>query len=112
VITHDLSILYQIADSILVMYAGQLAERAATETIIHAPRHPYTKMLISSLPKVGVRYVEEKLKGIPGTPPLLLNPPEGCRFRARCPVAFEKCAEVPPFIEVEQGHHVACWRET
>ncbi len=112
VITHDLSILYQIADSILVMYAGQLAERAETETVIHAPRHPYTKMLISSLPKVGVRYVEEKLKGIPGTPPLLLNPPEGCRFRARCPVAFEKCAEAPPFIEVEKGHHVACWRET
>lgn len=111
VITHDLSILYQIADSIMIMYAGQLAERADTRTVIHSPRHPYTKMLISSLPKVGVRYAEEKLKGIPGTPPLLLNPPRGCRFRARCPVAFEKCVEEPPFAEVEKGHRVACWRE-
>ena len=58
VITHDISILYQIADSILVMYAGQLAEKASTETIIHAPRHPYTRLLISSLPKVGVKYSE------------------------------------------------------
>jgi peptide/nickel transport system ATP-binding protein len=111
VITHDLSILYQIADSILIMYAGQLAERADTETIIHTPRHPYTKMLISSLPKVGVKRADEKLAGIPGTPPLLLNPPVGCRFRARCPVAFEKCVEEPPFMEIEKGHHVACWRE-
>lgn len=111
VITHDISILYQIADSILVMYAGQLSEKASTETIIHAPRHPYTKLLISSLPKVGVKYDEKRLEGIPGSPPLLLNPPGGCRFRERCPVAFEKCSQVPPFIEIEPGHSVACWRE-
>lgn len=111
VVTHDISILYQIADSILVMYAGQLAEKASTETIIHNPRHPYTKLLISSLPKVGVKFSETRLKGIPGSPPLLLNPPEGCRFRDRCPVAFEKCTSLPPFIEVEPGHSVACWKE-
>jgi len=111
VVTHDLSILYQIADTILVMYAGQLSEKAPTEIMIHAPRHPYTKMLISSLPRVGVRYAEEKLTGIPGKPPMLLNPPVGCRFRDRCPVAFEKCLETPPFIEVEQDHWVACWKE-
>jgi peptide/nickel transport system ATP-binding protein len=111
VITHDISILYQIADSIMIMYAGQLAEKASTEAIIHAPRHPYTKLLISSLPEVGVKYSERKLTGIPGKPPLLLNPPTGCRFRERCPAAFEKCLEVPPFIEVEKNHFVACWKE-
>lgn len=111
VITHDISILYQIADSIMIMYAGQLAEKASTEVIIHSPRHPYTRMLISSLPEVGVRYAETRLTGIPGKPPLLLDPPAGCRFRDRCPIAFEKCMEVPPFMEVGQGHYVACWRE-
>jgi peptide/nickel transport system ATP-binding protein len=111
VITHDISILYQIADSILIMYAGQMSEKASTETIIRSPRHPYTKLLISSLPEIGVRYTERKLKGIPGTPPILLNPPVGCRFRERCPVAFEKCAEVPPFLELSENHFVACWKE-
>jgi len=111
VITHDISILYQIADSIMIMYAGQLAEKASTEVIIHAPRHPYTKLLIASLPKVGVKYSEKRLTGIPGSPPLLLDPPIGCRFRERCPVAFEKCLDVPPFIEIEKDHFVACWKE-
>jgi peptide/nickel transport system ATP-binding protein len=111
IITHDISVLYQVADSILVMYAGQLSEKASAETIIHKPLHPYTKMLISSLPKVGIRYEEQKLSGIPGKPPLLLNPPMGCRFRDRCPVAFEKCSQVPPFIEIQKDHYVACWKE-
>jgi peptide/nickel transport system ATP-binding protein len=111
VITHDISILYQVADSIMVMYAGKLAEKAPTNTIIQAPRHPYTKLLISSLPKVGVKYSEKRLKGIPGSPPLLLNPPIGCRFRERCPLAFEKCLQAPPFVEVAKGHQVACWKE-
>jgi peptide/nickel transport system ATP-binding protein len=112
IITHDISILYQIADSIMVMYAGQLAEKAPTDTIISRPHHPYTQMLISSLPEIGVKYAERKLKGIPGTTPLLLNPPAGCRFRERCPVALPKCVEAPPFREVAPGHHVACWRES
>jgi peptide/nickel transport system ATP-binding protein len=111
VVTHDISILYQIADSIMVMYAGKLAEKAPTHVIINFPRHPYTKLLISSLPEIGVKFSEKKLQSIPGNPPLLLDPPSGCRFRDRCPVAFEKCLEEPPFIEVERGHHVACWKE-
>jgi peptide/nickel transport system ATP-binding protein len=109
VITHDLAILYQIADSILVMYAGRLAEKAPADVIIESPLHPYTRLLISSLPEVGVRYEEKRLTGIPGRPPPLLNPPQGCRFRHRCPLAFEKCVEQPPFVEVEPNHHVACW---
>jgi peptide/nickel transport system ATP-binding protein len=110
VITHDLAILYQVADSILVMYAGKLAEKAPAEVIIRSPLHPYTQLLISSLPDVGVTYEEQKLTGIPGRPPPLLDPPTGCRFRDRCPFAFEKCVEEPPFLEVQPGHHVACWK--
>ncbi|MBN1886339.1 MAG: ABC transporter ATP-binding protein [Thermoflexales bacterium] len=110
-VTHDISILYQVADSIMVMYAGQLAERASTHVIVNSPRHPYTRMLISSLPELGIRCAEKRLAGIPGRPPMLLDPPIGCRFRQRCPVAFEKCLEEPPFAEIEKGHFVACWKE-
>ena len=110
VITHDLSVLYQIADTILVMYAGKLAEKAPAETIIDAPAHPYTQLLLSSLPEVGVRYAEKRLSGIPGRPPSLLDPPTGCRFRDRCPLAFEKCGEEPPFVEVAPDHAAACWK--
>jgi peptide/nickel transport system ATP-binding protein len=109
-ITHDLSILAQIADTIMVMYAGRLAEKAATGTIVKAPSHPYTQMLIASLPEVGVRHDKTVLTGIPGRPPSLVSPPAGCRFAARCPFARDKCAEPPPFAEVEPGHHVACWK--
>ncbi|TYB86494.1 MAG: ABC transporter ATP-binding protein [Kosmotoga sp.] len=110
-VTHDISILYQIADSIMIMYAGKLVEKASTDIIIKNAKHPYTKLLISSLPDVGVKYTEKKLTGIPGKPPHLLNPPTGCRFRERCPVSYEKCLEEPPFLEVEEGHFVACWKE-
>lgn len=109
VITHDISVLYQIADTILVMYAGHLAEKAPTDTIINEPLHPYTRMLISALPEVGVRYADRTLEGIPGRPPQLLDPPSGCRFRDRCPLAHDACAEPPPFREVRPGHQVACW---
>jgi len=110
VITHDIAILYQIADTILVMYAGKLAEKGTAETIVTSPRHPYRRLLISSLPEVGVRFEEKRLAGIPGKPPSLLAPPSGCRFRARCPLAFAKCEEEPPFVEIEPGHEVACWK--
>ncbi len=110
VITHDLSVLYQIADTILVMYAGKLAEKAPAETIIDSPRHPYTQLLLSSLPEVGVRYAEKRLKGIPGRPPSLIDPPTGCRFSARCPFAFDACKVEPPFVDVEPAHASACWK--
>jgi peptide/nickel transport system ATP-binding protein len=110
VITHDLSVLYQIADTILVMYAGKLAEKAPSETMIDAPKHPYTQLLLSSLPEVGVRFAEKRLQGIPGRPPSLLEPPSGCRFRARCPLAFDKCGEEPPFVEVAPRQSAACWK--
>jgi peptide/nickel transport system ATP-binding protein len=110
IITHDLSLVYQIADSIVVMYAGKLAEKAPTDTLVAAPRHPYTQLLIGALPEVGARYETRRLEGIPGSPPSLLDPPTGCRFRDRCPLAFDKCVEQPPFREVAPDHAVACWK--
>jgi peptide/nickel transport system ATP-binding protein len=109
VVTHDIAILYQVADTILIMYAGRLAEKASAETIVSEPLHPYTKLLIGSLPEVGVRYSEHRLTGLAGAPPALLDPPQGCRFRDRCPLASARCAEQPPFAEVSDGHRVACW---
>ncbi len=109
VVTHDVSILYQITDTLAIMYAGKLVEKGPTDEVMARPRHPYTRLLVSSLPEVGVRYDEERLSGIPGSPPSLLNPPQGCRFRDRCPLAFEKCVEEPPMRDVEPGHPVACW---
>jgi peptide/nickel transport system ATP-binding protein len=109
VVTHDIAILYQIADTILIMYAGRLAEKAPAETIVARPRHPYTELLVGSLPEVGVRYEQKRLRGLAGSPPSLLEPPEGCRFRDRCPLATSRCAQQPPFREVAPGHHVACW---
>jgi len=108
VITHDIAVLYQVADTILVMYAGKLAEKASAEEIVSSPKHPYTRLLVSSLPEVGVRYEEKELHGIPGRPPSLLTPPTGCRFRDRCPLATARCAQEPPWVE-ENGRGVACW---
>jgi peptide/nickel transport system ATP-binding protein len=110
VITHDLSILAQIADTITVMYAGKLVEKAPAHTVVEAPLHPYTQLLLASLPEVGLRYDQAPLVGIPGRPPSLLRPPAGCRFRARCPFAFDKCVEEPPFLELRPAHQVACWK--
>jgi len=112
-ITHDLSILYQIADRIMVMYAGRIAEIGPTDEIVNNPKHPYTKALISSLPQVGVQYKDKKLSGIEGTPPHLLNIGDGCRFRFRCPYAEEVCTNTPVREKVAAGHYTAChrWRE-
>ncbi|GAA3151972.1 ABC transporter ATP-binding protein [Planomonospora alba] len=109
-VTHDLALTSHIADTIMVMYAGKLAEKAPARTIVTAPRHPYTKLLINSLPEVGVRHADKKLAGIAGSPPSLLDPPAGCRFRARCPLAGDECGQEPPVTEVEPGHFVACWK--
>jgi peptide/nickel transport system ATP-binding protein len=110
VITHDLSVLYQIADTILVMYAGKLAEKGPAEALVASPLHPYTRLLLASLPEVGARFSEQRLSGIPGRPPSLLEPPAGCRFRARCPLADARCTEEPPLVELEPGRFAACWK--
>jgi peptide/nickel transport system ATP-binding protein len=92
------------------MYAGKLAEKAPAAEIVGAPRHPYTELLLSSLPEVGVRFAEKRLRGIPGRPPSLLDPPAGCRFAARCPLAAPECGAQPPFAAIAAGHRTACWK--
>ncbi len=105
-VTHDMAVHANVADRVMIMYAGRIMEEAPTETIFRAPRHPYTKHLISSLPMIGVRATKSSLKG---TPPNLANPPTGCRFHPRCPVAVAKCrTEVPEMITVDHMHRVAC----
>ncbi len=105
-ITHDLSLLAEIADKVGIMYGGKLVELGPSEVMFKEPKHPYTKLLLESIPKVGVK----KLKWIAGTPPDLSNPPPGCRFWPRCPYVTERCRrEEPPTVEVGKGHVVTCW---
>jgi peptide/nickel transport system ATP-binding protein len=108
-ITHDLSLLTELADEIVVMYAGALVERATSRELYEAPRHPYTLGLLNSFPPMhGVR---SQLTGIPGSPPDLADLPSGCQFHPRCPYAMARCStERPPLVDVgDTGRSVACW---
>lgn len=108
-ITHDLSLLTELADEIVVMYAGALVERATARELYGAPRHPYTLGLLNSFPPMhGER---SELAGIPGSPPDLAHLPSGCSFHPRCPFAMSRCTnETPPLIEIEGSRRsVACW---
>jgi peptide/nickel transport system ATP-binding protein len=108
-ITHDLSLLIEIADSIAVMYAGRLVERAAATSLFRAPRHPYTVGLLGSFPPLhGPR---APMTGIPGSPPDLRLLPSGCVFHPRCRFAFDRCVtDSPPLEEVGPGRLAACWK--
>ncbi len=106
-ISHDLSIIAEMADKVAIMYAGKIVELGRAEDIFLNPKHPYTSGLISSVPRLRG---EKKLTWIPGQPPDLISPPPGCRFHPRCPECMDVCRkEEPPMIEVEPGHYVACW---
>ncbi len=108
-VTHDLALLDKIADRTMILYAGKVAEIAPTEEMISNPAHPYTKLLLESLPKMGVQYKKQKLRGIPGYPISLLNPPSGCRFYTRCPYVMDRCKdEEPPLVKVGEEHYAAC----
>jgi peptide/nickel transport system ATP-binding protein len=110
-ITHDLAIEAEVADRVMVMYAGLLAEVGTNAQIFseQGPRHPYTRKLLAATPRLHRRVSE--LAFIPGAPPDLLDPPRGCRFAPRCPFAREKCRrEQPPAAAIEEGHQVACWK--
>jgi len=105
-VTHNMGIHAQVTDRMAIMYAGKIVELATTEEIFENPLHPYTRYLISSLPKIGDK---SKKIGISGRPPSLLNPPSGCRFHTRCPIAKAICNEnVPPLTEMEPDHYVSC----
>jgi peptide/nickel transport system ATP-binding protein len=105
-ITHDLSLLVEISDRIAIMYAGQFVELAHARDLFEEPLHPYTNGLMNSFPPLTGERV--KLKGIPGSPPDLVHPPTGCRFKERCPKRFAPCDIVPLFAEAKQDHWVAC----
>lgn len=105
-VSHDMGVHYQITQRMGIMYSGSFAEMGKTEEIFNDPIHPYTKMLVDALPRVGDK---SSRVGIPGRPPALTDPPPGCRFAPRCPHAKDICrSDVPEFREVKPGHHAAC----
>jgi peptide/nickel transport system ATP-binding protein len=105
-VTHDMAVHANVADRVMIMYAGRIAEEAPTEIIFNAPLHPYTQHLIRSLPVIGERSTKV---GLRGAPPNLANPPSGCRFHERCPAVMNIClTEVPEMLTVGDQHRVAC----
>ncbi|MEM3833087.1 MAG: ABC transporter ATP-binding protein [Thermoprotei archaeon] len=107
-ITHDLSLIAEVAHKTAIMYAGKIVEIGKSESIFYNPLHPYTKKLLGSIPRL--RGEIRKLEFIPGVPPDLRTPPPGCRFHPRCPFVMDICRkEEPPLIEVESNHYAACW---
>jgi oligopeptide/dipeptide ABC transporter ATP-binding protein len=109
-ITHDLGVVADIADDIAVMYAGRIVEYGAKRDVFYDPQHPYTWGLLGSIPRLD-RPKPERLHSISGAPPSLINPPRGCKFRPRCPHAFEKCVDEPALeSRVDVPTHLdRCW---
>src|SRR6478672_6800282 len=109
-ITHDLGVVAEVADEIVVMYAGRVVERAQTRDLFYDPQMPYTWGLLGSIPRLD-RPRQERLHSITGSPPSLIRTPAGCKFRPRCPHAFDKCMQEPPLenrVETP-GHLDRCW---
>jgi peptide/nickel transport system ATP-binding protein/oligopeptide transport system ATP-binding protein len=110
-VTHDLGVVADIADRIVVMYAGRIIEQGTPEEIFYDPQHPYTWGLLGSIARVD-RPRSGRLAAIPGRPPSLASPPAGCHFRPRCPHEFERCSETPPLearLPEAPGHCDRCW---
>ncbi len=107
-VTHDISVVAYTCDQVVVMYAGQVVESGPVRTVLSAPSHPYTMGLYNAFP--DLQRSGGTLVPIEGSPPDLMSPPAGCRFRERCPFAAEACVEPPDMVEVEAGHSAACWR--
>jgi len=106
-VTHDMSVHANMADRVGIIYAGRLVEEGPTRTLFAAPRHPYTAHLVASLPRIGDTTQRPALEG---RPPNLAEPPSGCRFHPRCPLASERCSkEVPPLDVVGDSHRTACF---
>ncbi|HOV42175.1 MAG TPA: ABC transporter ATP-binding protein, partial [Oscillospiraceae bacterium] len=108
-ITHDLGVIANMADYVVVMYAGRVIEKGTAEDIFHNPSHPYTIGLMKSKPVVGKKVTE--LYNIPGSVPNPVNMPDYCYFRDRCEMCVEKCnGKYPPEIKLSETHIVSCWR--
>jgi oligopeptide/dipeptide ABC transporter ATP-binding protein len=105
-ITHDLSVIAETCDKVLIMYAGRVAEEGTVDEVFRRPRHPYTQKLLSAFPNIGAD--RRTLEVIPGAPPDLRNPPPGCRFAPRCTFAMPVCTEVVPPEVTFDGVRVAC----
>lgn len=109
-ITHDIATVRQIADRMIIMYAGKIVEFAPVESLLEKPLHPYTQGLFNSVLTPEPEVKKRGITSIPGAPPNLINPPSGCRFHPRCPHAMDVCKEKePPLTEIEPGRRVACW---
>ncbi|MGC9520429.1 MAG: ABC transporter ATP-binding protein [Anaerolineae bacterium] len=104
-ITHDIATSSELADSVAVMYAGEIVEVSDARNFFTEPLHPYSKLLMASVPRLKV---EQEPTFITGHPPSLIDPPSGCRFAPRCPSAFDRCSEDPPVFQVD-GRQVRCW---
>jgi oligopeptide transport system ATP-binding protein len=108
-ITHDLGVVADTCDKIMVMYGGLAMERGSAQDIFYEPKHPYTMGLLKSIPRMDLNETG-RLVPIPGTPPDLISPPEGCPFSARCPYAMKICkTEMPEYTQFSEGHEAACW---
>jgi len=107
-ITHDLAVVAEVCDRIIVMYAGEMVETGTVDDIFYRPRHPYTQGLLASVPRLD-RLSDDELHAIPGNPPNLLDLPSGCRFRDRCSMAREVCFGVPPLQVQEDGCMSRCF---
>jgi len=106
-VTHNLGIVARTCDRVAVMYAGRIVEIGPVRRIFTEPAHPYTRALLESIPRFGVR--RERLTAIAGQPPDLARLGAGCAFAPRCPAAFERCAETPPEAAIAPGHSARCW---
>ena len=107
-ITHDMGVIWEMCDRVIVMYASRIAETANKDEIFMKPAHPYTRGLLNSIPKLNG--ASQRLDAIPGQVPSPFNYPSGCHFRDRCPHAFDKCAqEIPPLMDLGDEHRAACW---
>ena len=108
-ITHDLGVVAELADDVVVMYAGRIVERATVAALFAEPQHPYTVGLLGSIPRLDIE--QDRLAAIEGQVPNPLAPVTGCRFHPRCPFVIERCRhEDPPLIDLGNGHESACWR--
>ena len=118
-ITHDLGVVAETADRVVVMYAGKVVEKASVKDLFRQPMHPYTSGLLGSIPRLPEKGAvmparREPLEELEGFVPSLRNPPPGCRFAARCPLATDRCrAEEPPLLQERPGRFTACfhWRQ-
>ena len=107
-ITHDLGVVAEVCDDVVVMYSGRVVEKGDVRSIFASPSHPYTKGLLASIPKLGE--CAEELESIPGNVPNPKYMPQGCKFAPRCSCAFDKCREEEPgFYDVGEGHMSRCW---